>query len=42
MNPLKIEIILTHDFAFQGFLQYGGGAFAGIMPKSVLPILLYP
>ena len=32
MNPLKIKILLTHDFDFNGFSQYGGGAFYGIMP----------
>ena len=35
MNPLKIKILLTHDFDSNGFSRYGGGAFYGSMPKSL-------
>ena len=31
MNPLKIKILLTHDF--NGFSRYGGGAFHDFMPQ---------
>ena len=27
MNPLKVAIILTHDFDFHGFSLYSGGGF---------------
>ena len=32
MNPLKIKILLTHNFDFNEFLGYGGGAFYCIKP----------
>ena len=36
MNPLKIKILLTHDFDFNGFSRYGRGAFFGIMPEEAM------
>ena len=33
MNPLKIKMLLTHDFDFNGFSRYGGRAFYGIMSR---------